>query len=620
MCLFQDLHPECLCGIIDLLNAYELGYLWLCGSKNVNWKLSKAGGARSFQFSQDSFHLDRWPSLVSHLDHLTYISIVVCGVEDCYSQLVPNLPSLPNSVTDLLLHFTDAQQHFDSAYSANPTQFSKLATLECSGLMDKRPSNLIQFHIPSITRLTFAALAMLTLDNLDIGVIPTTLTHFTCHMFRTLVNPSEKSFPSSLTSLDLRFDSYWDFLRYLPPDLTHLQVASRYSKEDTQNYEWNYLPRGLTSLSFSSMKFCSLSFIKSLPSGLLSLTMLGTSFSGTSETSVEILRSLPPKLTSFPSSGLGKKLTASILAALPRSLKSLPYGSLDWENAHLLPSGAETVRLRQSKGLPYDDSLIQSIPPQLYILDIDVLTPRIAKMLPESTRIVSVGNGPLSTEMLQNLPTRNLRGLYLVHGVPFEEENDFKAIPRDLNKLDMLPSPYNMPDELPPIFSIKNVESSSWLPRGLVDLTLGLLDINDSEWFLQLPPTLESIRFSVLDLPKDSLLKLPCQSTLRIFELCLHTSPQHGWASIIATLPRKLTVVIITRNADSEPSDITDEHLANLPSPLTTIALPHSPLVTGSCVPNLPLYLDRISLGRQTPPWLLDHFATRSSRDRLSQR
>jgi hypothetical protein len=472
MARLADLPPEVLNMITEHLSAYHIGNIWICGCNTMNWKLSKAGGVTSFDFSHDYFHLDLWPNLISQFEHLLSISIINYPKNALYSRFTPNLLSLPPKMKKLHLAFAEDIKHFLDALSSNPAKFAQLEHIHCEG--DEYRTSYDLTHIAKLTCLT-------------------------CFILNT--------------------------------------------------------------------------------------------------------RSISPSLD-----------ISHFVAILPRSLREIPSTPVSWSSSIHLPPNTRTVTLERREGrgqrvmidrnrIAEEGHLLVSFPPGMTDLRIDYLTPKMASLLPPTLTSLTLNNGPLTVEIMGFL-TNSVTRMCTVNG-RLDCENSFKALPRYLGTLNVLQSQFTSEQEWNETYQTKflciaQIESSSWLPRTLVDLALGTLDIPDSDWFINLPPYLTTLQLGVVDLPKDALLKLPCQQTLTHLDLRFSFSPTDGLSSIMHTLPRAITS--LNFEDGDRVSDLSDEHLLNLPPGLTVLGCPSSPLVLGTCAPHLPRFLSSLIMPI-TPQW-----------------
>jgi hypothetical protein len=141
-----DLPPEIISMFTNLIPGTEIGRLWLCGSRNLNWKLLNGTGVRSFRLTHlFPNSLAGWISFVSQLKHLEHLAVVsLIGKES-----ITDLSSLPPSIRNMTLNFPSATASLELTLERHPSLLPNLTALTLSGTNETQEL----IHLPKLPKL-----------------------------------------------------------------------------------------------------------------------------------------------------------------------------------------------------------------------------------------------------------------------------------------------------------------------------------------------------------------------------------------------------------------------------------------------------------------------------------
>jgi hypothetical protein len=589
-----QLPPEVLVGITDLIIALNIARLWLCGSRSLNWKLGKAGGVQTFNFVADShFPSIVWPRMMAEFDRLRSLRIEVPiktnlrQNEGIFPLLEPDIATLPRKLKILYLRFEHHLEFLVATLKTDPKVFQHLEdlTLSESPQIDRLPQPL---ELPSLTSLNIIP----TINLLKLSEIPPTLTFLRANCKHLECDISY--FPSRLTSLQLDLSNMpYELLQSLPESLQELSLLGEGCRSSNHLYDWSSIPRGLSSLTVA-MSTLNVESILALPPSLKKLRVAGWK-NNSSEVTVQFLQALPSGMIEI--SGIFSPLiTDEIASLLPRNSKLHIYEKVLWSAIPLLPLGTRRLHLPDVQVPNFVTKL-----PAIESINVPSLTLEIASLLPITLTSLTIDKKTVKKEdgeIFKLLP-RSITFIISMRDALFEDSSVWKDLPPRLKTMDVIPIAYGAGDGKH--FVHCPVESSSWLPRSLVNMTIGDLDIIDAEWFSFLPPKLERLRVATRTLPDQSLeaLQRSDHRSLRTLDIrILDAQSARLLASFVRNIPKFVTNFCISTGSDARnETDVTNDDLKSLPRGLISLELPLSPKINSECAPYLPKFLKTFTYG-----------------------
>ena len=599
--VLSDLAPDILNQIINLLDGFELLGLWFCGSRHLNWKLSKGCGATVWKFCWSIKKTPFWPHVLQELPQIHELWLRLDTANRPFRTLAPQLLNLSPNLRILNCRFPFDHEVVLSAVRMAPERFQNLTTLICEGNGDNESENLFgTINLPNLTKLKLKVNAHFTKAHctMMLSTLPPSLEHLNLTVDNFIIE-EDAEFPRNLTTCHLYSNSDPVLvLSKLPPTLLDLRL--RLSKELELEEDWSKFPPNLTKLNLS-FHDVSPSQILRLPRGLLHLT-LPNARDIDEQLAPALFAALPPNLTRFPHV-LVHPLDEVTTAALPRQIGGAIHAHVPHRALHLLPQGVTFVRI--SDFTKEEIHEIQGFPPSFDSISMSSLDQRTASLLPPHLKSITIDDAVLTPAILSSMPP-NITELITVYGCPFESAEEWKLLGRDLNRLDAVPTLYH--DDLGIPIPTICPESSSWLPSRIVFMTLGRLDIQHAEWFSHLPITLEILRLHVVSIPSDSFqhIRLP---ELKEFHLTLTSldsahrtqggdtdDQQVSLENLLRTLPLSLEEFIFKPLGNKfESWNYCNEDLMHLPPFLHTLLLPESTTpLTNELLPYLPRTLTNL--------------------------
>jgi len=296
----------------------------------------------------------------------------------------------------------------------------------------------------------------------------------------------------------------------------------------------------------------------------------------------------------FPS-----EITPEVATVLPRSLTTLSGHEVWFSAIHLLPTGLKRLKIRRH-GL--SETVNEEKLETLKYLPLDSISTRqlrydLSKYFPSCLKELTIDDGPMEARAIESLP-RHMRVIILMREQPFENDESWKYLPRHIYNLDVLPVSREV-EAIP----ISSPLSSSWLPRNLLTLTIGPLDVNDASWFSGLPTMITILKLHLVTIQHDALRHLNTPR-LKTFVLNINTSPPEGLGETVRTIPRSLkSFSIWLRDTGPTGSGVENRDLSNLPHSLTSLSLPSSSLITQDVEPYLPPRLQSFQFGTKGSPF-----------------
>jgi hypothetical protein len=313
---------------------------------------------------------------------------------------------------------------------------------------------------------------------------------------------------------------------------------------------------------------------------------------------IELLRALPPNLRTVDALFKPIEITPTVARQLHNALEQIK-DFVEPAAVSFLPPSITYF------GLSDEDPLNPTtlvFPPKLHHLRVHDLPSELIKVLPNNLQSLKchaawTDDGRILLDDIRMLP-RTLTNLELpqfyVHRNELRSDNVerfFDVLPHTLTHLAF----GSMDHECP----IENASSSLHLPRGLKILVIHgpqqFLRCDFSEWIIGLPKNLTKLRMNT-DPPSKSVFS--AFGTLQYLkELDLDVpNPPITWAERLdlKSLPRTLTAFSLNddpygeRLNEENGSDITNDLLRGIPSSLTHLTLPRSPLLTQECLHYLP--------------------------------
>jgi hypothetical protein len=546
-----------------------------------------------------------WPVLASSLYGLQRFKIGIIYSDILIPATSDSILSLPRNLTSLSLTANYGISSFAKALLEQPDLFAQLKRLsltrgaedDCQNVdfKDALPRGLQYLKIHNTWSHSGGFPHFITSPEF----LPPSLTHLdieTAH-FEVLKG---HGFPSTLTTIHARFsDLDIDWMKLLPAGL--LECHMRYCRmvQSSASYDWTSLPRGLT---------------------VLSITM------GNDKIEARHLKALPPSITNLYLSANG--IDTDLLSLLPPSLKTF-YGCLPLkagvgpEVVKKLPRSITDLQRVHAQAVPF-------LPPCMKILSLQTSTDALPGPLPRSLKTLEMSNCPQDA-VNQSFYPPTLSSLKLSQ-MTYKTEF-FSAFPSTLSMLDLRVNDHidlNFMEPLKQLSSLTALttlqlaftsilkltnESSSWLPRSLEQLVLGDCEM-ESDWFSSLPSSLTILTLQVQLVRSDAMKHLErCCPQLRSMSLALnlwdynYEGPKpNATVDCLLSLPPSLTECEITVSISGQSfvKLVTNDHLRQLPSSLTSLRIPNSENVTSDCLPFLPKSLTRFILNYRSPQWFMD--------------
>jgi hypothetical protein len=593
----QELPCEILQPLTSSLAAFEIGRLWLCGCKRLNWKLSKGGALTSFKFFSNSYHPLSWPNLISQFERLENFSLTIHEYGAFYPAFELQLHKLPRNLKHIKLSCPLSSHFLHNAFTSDPDLFQSVESLTLSGKD-------FDSELPPCLYLPWTNLMSVNGGDyhnykrqLVLSKIPKTITSLSVSASQ-LDFSEEGRFPDSLTTLLLELGSPCDILPCLPLTLTQLELTATNETMPFEKLNWEQLPPALTLLTIETREFTK-EHAKALPRSLIKLSLVGI-VKRTLEIVKDLLPYLPSSITSL--TGIWPSPICSELASiLPRNLIQRINDDLEWDAVQYLPPGITSIRLRYETNTP--PIIPGSFPPKLTSFSSEYLTDEIAAKLPSGLKSLSVDMGEISLVSTKLLP-RQLSSIISMRRNGFETLECWKHLPPTMTSLDVIPisssssrTSYPNPTEAP-------LDSAGWLPRNLISVTLGPLIIANSTWFLHLPSKLTYIKIALLAEPLGGLKHLytTCTKLTTVEIRCSTVPPRESWDHILQDMPKTLLSFVWSQSNESRLANIPESALSKLPPAMTSLSLPDCATITSACLSYFPVTMRSFSHG-DTPGW-----------------
>jgi hypothetical protein len=625
--ILAELPLDPLTAIFNFLDAYELGYMWFCGSKALNWKMSTGGAAKKFKLDEWRHFRVSWPKLISQLPRLEILDVYLSPYTANFPDVKPDYLKVPESLKRLELSFPWALHYLKKALQVNPRLFPNLEALYISNSFyddvtawDMTPG----VHWPKLTYLNVSD-STSPKEPLKMSSLPHQLTYLEYKAVS--LNFDGAGFPETLTFLDLWIGNQTDLFALLPAGLTHFLFTFDNSADQVHLYDWSKLPRGLLELSIECSHF-NVENASQLPPNLTSLRVSNEITDN--EILYQILKVLPHTLTSIRNL-LPDPMNLRFVEILPPNLRIPLYEDIEEDAIPYVPANVE--RLRLAELVPPRAPKVVSFPPNVQTVSTTLIDPALAAVLPAKMKNLTVNNGHFTVETLKNLPKQILT-LLSIQECPLESSHCLKYLPPIAETIDLIPIDSMTMESMMTIAIVAPPESASWLSRCLTDLSIGPIVLskgrcihttgegpfeadNDNPrgvhpdtpadctcFFSNLPPQLTTLKLYLKDMPKGAFTQLSCAKTLESIEIRMHGAPTAGLHHFVTTMPRGLEKFYWNgfEEFTIDQSDITDESLVDLPKQLYRFDLPASP-VTEACGPHLPPFICDFALANETPPW-----------------
>lgn len=562
--------PEVLNLILSYVSSVSVLALWKCGSRQLNYRLSR-GGATSISLEDDFLYtFSKWPRMLRDLKHLQSLSLRALYISLGPSELIlREIFSLPRNLVRLELDFrgagawlnipTETSSLFDESRISQPpdTPYYSIIDLDAVFPTLKELSLLEHSNFAAswtthdLTRLP-RQLVCLTLKLgqscwSDLSNLPSGLELLNLGG-TTLLESAISTLPSSLTSLHAYLSPSWDlFSHALPAGLKFFPVDS----SDAHSIRWPLHTSSISQLSATVLpevmkqtpflRHLTLSFRTAIPSS--SLLILPSSI-----THLRVLVS--------PSDW--NSISANMW---PKSLQTLVLQNVDSNHLHRLPRNITVLTC----------SLIIFKP--LYMEEQNF----ISSSLGESSSEELPGDAEGSPDRLLGLP-HSLRSLRIFETLLEAVSDPFIALPPNLSLLEVPPTVLKA--------------SSFLLPQGLHYLSVSSGSAID-----------QSLLFKSI---------LTCLHTLIIHDfdsamlLCLPRSLTHLTVYDSRETRKKPQIVSIDR-LKSLPPDLENLHWTDLecssstfftvlPRQIRNLQLPKATSL-GADIINLPRHLERLRIG-----------------------
>jgi hypothetical protein len=625
--IFAELPLDPLTAIFNYLDAYEIGYMWFCGSKTLNWKLSTGGAAKRFKL--DSWrHLSvSWPKLISQLPHLEILDVYISPYTGSFPDVELDFLKVPESLKHLELSLPWALHYLKLALGANPRLFPNLEALHISRSYhdDVNTWYLMPGSIwPKLTSLSLSDSSW-PIQQLDVSSLPPQLTYLEYKAIS--LNFDGGGFPETLVHLDLCLANQTDIFALLPAGLTAFIIYFDNGADQVHRFDWSKLPRGLLELQLDCPHF-SVENATQLPPNLTSIRV--SNHMNNDEQLYEIVKVLPRTLTSIRSL-LPDPLNLRFVAVLPPNMRQPFHEDTEEDAVPHLPASAEKVRLTERS--PPRAPKVVAFPPNTKTVSTPLIDEALASVLPDKVTHLTVNDGQFTVECLKKLPN-GILSLMCIQERPLESSHCLKYLPPIAQNIDLLSIDHLTIGEMLAMAIVAPPQSASWFSRCVTDLSIGPIVLSKGQcihttgqgpfeadedvpagihpnapadctcFFSHLPPLLRTLKLYVAHLPKDAFTQLSCEKTLESIEIRMHGPPTAGLHHFVTTMPPRLQRFYwnAIEEIEIEQNDIRDETLINLPKRLFVLDLPASP-VTEACAPHLPPFIAEFTLANRTPPW-----------------
>lgn len=532
---------DVLVEITRRVSGSDIVRLWMCGSRQLNYKLGVCGGARVLSVDSSATYEMQWPAVITaSLAHLDTFRFKCKHLHHNALMKDVDFTTLPSTIKHIDVAFYNDVDNLHRALLSSPTHFSRLETVRVRGhssIMGTSQADLIRI-LPKSTRsirlLEYYNPANMATCALRIDEIPPNVTTLKTRDVYIIAaksdGDSEGHTLSHLTTYATTVDG-GAWLSVLPRHLQSLTVGR------LDDEYLHLLPRTLTKLNVAHIQTLSL-FVAALPRSLTKLNAPLYSYN-----MIDAYQVLPHGLTAAISC-LPARATPEILKALPPSLTDLYSTGVRLCDIPLLPPRIALVNISG----PTDEFVLEhALPHSCTRLKIPGLNDSCIDKLPPNLTRLSVRRNITTLACLAALPASLVH--FTIHGRTNTKDDHFEyfsRLPRDLRifklKYGSSNSAYHHTDRKP---------SSYALPRTLESLSLTLSDVVLTDWYGGLPSRLVHVRLKFqtifFDLNAANALSaaLTCVTKL---ELILNE-----WdVPIIGAMPHTLHTLCIRSNAPYE--------------------------------------------------------------------
>lgn len=626
--LLTQLSSSELREILRYLNTGNLCKLLICGCNILSNKLLSELGVENVDFAMKPTPRSLpWPQLVSWMTQLRSFTL-----REKVSRKTPlitaqHLLSLSKKLKTLCIdHTPGCVSAFAETLLLDPPHFQHLTSLRLLSLQDSAALNIENVKWPST--LLSLHLGDLSHSQLDLRLLPISLTQLIGRFKCLSPLPEEHTFPSTLQSLtlELAYSFSLDDLKRLSASssLLHLTInmPPRYKQVHREPPLPKLaappasiiplLPRSLETLELllSEQSPVFVPLHDALPKlrtvrGILPFRLFGPHFS-----------KLPSSLTSFQST-----VPLDQINALSERWPCFINNSItDINGLPVVKGGIRKLRIGAQLFARNDQTNYPiTIPPSVTVLRIDtvILNDR-GRYSVEGPLVLPAGLTHLKVRDGYSTPIVSLK-----RGLPpflkvFINEEGFVGGPEALS---LLPRSLTIlragniarESSYPPFYDI---ESSTFLPPTLTELVLGPLAISSVGWINGLPHTLTHLTLNIwpqndrkdtfIDFKSDigdgalhtDVVKFPpnlVQLHLSLGRSILNVS------YLIPMLPEKLMTFILSHRSSTA---LVDEDMKFLPRSLVHLRLNDASL-TSACKDDLPATLRQFSVAGRIPNWFL---------------
>lgn len=475
---------DALAEITGRISGSDISRLWRCGSKRLNYKLGICGGVKKFDVKSSIPFYMHWPILVASLQHLHTFRFMSRVPHSDSTILNVVFNTLPSTIKHIEVAFIDDAIYFHEALVASPDRFTLLETVILSGHYTHHQFRPILNQADLIRTLPASVMTILITKHhhddlppseLCIDDIPPNITHMqACDIIITPSADEKARAPSRLASFWTAIDGD-QWMSALPPQLESLTIRS------LPDAFLHLLPPSLTELTVEDFDTCT-TFLDALPR---TLTKLDAPLRDDLH-NLDLIRLLPPRLTTTSRCFSNTLLSAEMVAALPRTLTDLPGAIvLPCDIVHL-PRNLTSLSIHQSHELTI--ALFASCT----WLEVSSLCESMVDKLPRLLKHLVVRNSVDTPACFAALPSSlislTVRGPLLAGegGSTATLFDYFSRIPRGLRKFTL-----NYCQSLPIDCQFTGVPSSAALPRTLEVLSIALRVHVTPEWHSELPPALK---------------------------------------------------------------------------------------------------------------------------------
>jgi hypothetical protein len=579
-----DLPPETLNEITRRLKARYIVRLLKCGSKLMNEKLMNHGGVQEFRLKsrdEDSFV---WPSFIQQFSKLRVLSLIHDGFISENGLTTEMLLSLPVGLNTLELGCDSSFSKFRSVFTSNSEFLPHLTSLYLHG-DDEDTEPVILSWPKNLTYLDFWSSRS---HDLDLASLPENLTYLDGWFHK--IKDTQLKFPASLTYIDISMKANCDWIPTLPSGLIHCFIYIGDEDTITTIPNTSLLPSNLTFLNMHIVHI-DRKFIEHLPRSLTHLQLRSENCF-----SEDNLAYLPPNLRRLES--LPDPIMPNIAKLLPRSLTMVS------QNVHIsalpdMPLNFEKLRLSWTNELELEAALnafppsLKKIPMPLNSIHLFQFNPRLVSLLPSTLDTLYVEKTSFDEDSMKALP-QNLQRIATSYLTPGFHAERLQLFPRNLTDMDISSlsldqTPYPLPEE-----------SSKWLPRGLLSLSIGPTILQSNSWFEHLPETLVDIVIKSANSTISWEIKMP--PALTDFNIFFRDSlPREHLKNFLHSITRTLRRVDISH----VECNLQDEDFENFPvvPELRSLGLPACPHLTGNIKEKLPLLTVFLIDGKE-PEWM----------------